>query len=29
VMPILEVPVFDKDVHDLDALANVGRALVG
>jgi anion-transporting ArsA/GET3 family ATPase len=28
-LPLLEVPVFDHDVHDLDALAAVGRTLVG
>ncbi len=28
-LPLLEVPVFDHDVHDLDALEAVGRALVG
>ncbi len=28
-LPLLEVPVFDHDVHDLDALEAVGRTLVG
>lgn len=28
-LPLLEVPVFDHDVHDLDALEVVGRTLVG
>lgn len=28
-LPLLEVPVFDHDVHDLDALEAVGRVLVG
>jgi hypothetical protein len=28
-LPLLEVPVFDYDVHDLDALEAVGRTLVG
>ncbi len=28
-LPLLEVPVFDHDVHDLEALQVVGRTLVG
>ena len=28
-LPLLEVPVFNHDVHDLEALQVVGRTLVG